>query len=71
MTQEGIIRIEPIRRYEDAGAGLHPIMLNNVKLAGYTTPTPIQAYCLPAIKKGHDVVACAQTGKLKCLHLIL
>lgn len=37
-------------------------MLNNVKLAGYETPTPIQRYCLPAIKMGYDVVAVAQTG---------
>jgi len=37
-------------------------MLENVKLAGYDVPTPIQQYCLPAIFKGHDIVACAQTG---------
>lgn len=38
-------------------------MLENVKLAGYDVPTPIQQYCLPAVFKGHDIVACAQTGK--------
>jgi superfamily II DNA/RNA helicase len=38
-------------------------MLENVKLAGYTVPTPIQQYCMPAVKLGHDIVACAQTGK--------
>jgi superfamily II DNA/RNA helicase len=37
-------------------------MRENVKLAGYDVPTPIQQYVLPAIFKGHDVVACAQTG---------
>lgn len=37
-------------------------MLANIKLCGYTIPTPIQQYCLPAVFKGHDVVACAQTG---------
>lgn len=37
-------------------------MLENVKLAGYTVPTPIQQYCMPAVKLGHDIVACAQTG---------
>ena len=36
----------------------------NVKLAKYDVPTPIQQYILPAVFKGHDVVACAQTGKL-------
>jgi ATP-dependent RNA helicase DDX3X len=49
-----------VRLFDDAG--LHPVMLANVKLAGYDVPTPVQAYCLPAILKGHDIVACAQTG---------
>lgn len=52
--------IEPVRKFEDAG--LHPCMLSNVQLAGYQDATPVQAYCLPAILKGYDVVACAQTG---------
>lgn len=39
-------------------------MLENVKLAGYLVPTPIQQYCLPAVFKGFDIVACAQTGML-------
>ena len=43
-------------------AGLHPVMLRNVELAGYQVPTPIQKYCLPAIAMGHDVIAIAQTG---------
>ena len=38
-------------------------MLENVKLCGYDVPTPIQAYCLPAILMNHDVIAVAQTGK--------
>lgn len=61
VIQEGNIRIDPIRKFEDAG--LHPVMLENVKLAKYVVPTPIQQYCLPAVAKGHDIVACAQTGK--------
>lgn len=39
-------------------------MLDNIKLMRYETPTPIQAYCMPAIFKGHDILACAQTGTL-------
>ena len=38
-------------------------MLDNIKLCGYKVPTPIQAYCLPSILKGHDIIAVAQTGK--------
>jgi len=44
-------------------AGLHPAMLQNVRLSRYGNPTPIQQYCVPAIKSGHDVIAIAQTGK--------
>jgi hypothetical protein len=43
-------------------AGLHPAMLENVKLCRYNHPTPIQSYCIPAVLTGHDVVAVAQTG---------
>ncbi|KAI9674046.1 MAG: hypothetical protein M1829_003889 [Trizodia sp. TS-e1964] len=63
VTQEGVSRIYPIRYFEDAG--LHPIMLQNVKLARYNVPTPIQAYCIPAVLEGNDVVASAQTGSGK------
>lgn len=38
-------------------------MLENIKLAGYVKPTPVQAFAMPAILKGHDLIACAQTGK--------
>lgn len=37
-------------------------MLDNVKRCGYKTPTPIQAYTIPAVQMGHDVVGIAQTG---------
>ncbi|WP_411870986.1 DEAD/DEAH box helicase [Vulcanococcus limneticus] len=29
---------------------------------GYTTPSPIQQQCIPAVLAGHDVMAAAQTG---------
>ncbi|KAI8632807.1 P-loop containing nucleoside triphosphate hydrolase protein [Xylariaceae sp. FL1651] len=63
VTQEGMKRIEPIRLYKDAG--LHPAMLKNIELVGYKTPTPIQRYCIPAIKMGYDLLAVAQTGSGK------
>jgi ATP-dependent RNA helicase DDX3X len=37
-------------------------MIENIGLAGYKKPTPIQAYTFPAIYQGRDIVACAQTG---------
>lgn len=47
--------------FEDAG--LHPAMAKNVELCQYKTPTPIQKYCLSAVRDGHDVIGIAQTGK--------
>lgn len=38
-------------------------MLENVKLAGYDTPTPIQKFTIPSILQGFDVIGVAQTGK--------
>ncbi|KAF3004182.1 hypothetical protein E8E13_006126 [Curvularia kusanoi] len=63
VTTEGPEKIHPIREFEDAG--LHPVMLENVKLCQYAHPTPIQSYCIPAVLTGHDVVAVAQTGSGK------
>ncbi|KAL2263091.1 hypothetical protein VTK26DRAFT_8249 [Humicola hyalothermophila] len=63
LYQEGPVRVQPIAKFEDAG--LHPAMLQNVHLAGYKLPTPIQRYCLPAIHMGYDVIGIAQTGSGK------
>lgn len=44
-------------------------MLGNIKLCKYDVPTPIQAYCIPSVLQGQDVIAIAQTGKyLNCYH---
>ncbi|MCJ1416330.1 hypothetical protein MMC32_002665 [Xylographa parallela] len=63
VTMESEQTIEPILKFEDAG--LHPVILENVKLCGYANPTPIQGYCLPAILSNHDLIAVAQTGSGK------
>ncbi|PWW73817.1 DEAD-domain-containing protein [Tuber magnatum] len=60
---EGQEKMNPIERFEEAP--LHPVMLRNIKLAGYEIPTPIQRYCIPAILDGHDLLSCAQTGSGK------
>ena len=41
---------------------LLPELLQSASAAGYTTATPIQEKCIPAILKGRDVLASAQTG---------
>ncbi|KAF2823395.1 DEAD-domain-containing protein [Ophiobolus disseminans] len=63
VTVEGPEKVHPVRNFDDAG--LHPVMLANVKLCQYNVPTPIQSYCIPAVLSGHDVVAVAQTGSGK------
>ena len=34
------------------------------KKMGYSVPTPIQAYTIPAVLSGSDVIGIAQTGEL-------
>ncbi len=57
--------------------GLSDSLLNAVADKGYDTPSPIQAQAIPAILKGRDVLAAAQTGTgktagftLPMLHLL-
>ena len=42
--------------------GLSPVVLESVKAAGYTEPTPIQREAIPLILKGRDIMGLAQTG---------
>ncbi|KAF5017981.1 hypothetical protein F66182_10050 [Fusarium sp. NRRL 66182] len=63
VQQEGPVKIDPIRSFKDGG--LHPVMLENVELCGYDTPTPIQKFTIPSILSGHDVIGIAQTGSGK------
>ncbi|KPI44667.1 ATP-dependent RNA helicase ded1 [Cyphellophora attinorum] len=63
VIAEAVERPAPIRDFDNAG--LHPVIVENIKLSGYDTPTPIQAYTIPAIGKGYDVIGTAQTGSGK------
>ena len=47
-------------RFEDLGLG--PQILQAVKDAGYSSPTPIQAQGIPPVLKGRDIIGIAQTG---------
>ncbi|MZI95024.1 DEAD/DEAH box helicase [Vibrio sp. CAIM 722] len=42
--------------------GLSAPILQAIQEKGYTTPSPIQAQAIPAVLKGNDVMAAAQTG---------
>lgn len=40
-------------------------VMKNIKLCGWSKPTPIQQECIPNILKSRDMMACAQTGSGK------
>ncbi|KAI4165241.1 MAG: hypothetical protein LQ342_001109 [Letrouitia transgressa] len=63
VTVESENRIPPIAKFDDAG--LHPVVLQNVRRCGFNIPTPVQTYCLPALLLGLDVIGIAQTGSGK------
>ena len=45
-----------------AQAGFHKLLMENINLAKYKTPTPVQRYGIAVINAGRDLMACAQTG---------
>ncbi|KAJ3413064.1 DEAD-box ATP-dependent RNA helicase [Chytridiales sp. JEL 0842] len=53
----------PIEAFEDSL--LHKGIKTNIKMCGYTTPTPVQKYTISYVTAGRDVMACAQTGSGK------
>ena len=39
---------------------LDPVLLENIAMAHYTTPTPVQKYSIPIVANNRDLMACAQ-----------
>eukprot|EP01136_Pigoraptor_vietnamica_P021600 Opistho-1_new@71916 len=52
-----------IESFEECDLG--DLIFENIKLARYTTPTPVQKYSIPIVGTGRDLMACAQTGSGK------
>ncbi|MBV8089953.1 MAG: DEAD/DEAH box helicase [Alphaproteobacteria bacterium] len=50
---------------------LSPEVLRAVSDAGYTLPTPIQEQAIPHVRRGRDVLGCAQTGTGKTASFVL
>jgi ATP-dependent RNA helicase DDX3X len=42
---------------------LDSLLLENIGLAMYTTPTPVQKYSVPIVAGGRDLMACAQVSQ--------
>jgi ATP-dependent RNA helicase DDX3X len=53
----------PISSFEKLS--LHPSMLENIRLAKYVTPTPVQKVGIPILLNERDLMVCAQTGSGK------
>jgi len=53
----------PVDEFNDTM--LPPQVVANIKLAGFTKPTPVQRYSIPAGLEGRDLMSCAQTGSGK------
>jgi superfamily II DNA/RNA helicase len=53
----------PYLQFEEAG--LSEVILENVKLANYSKPTPVQKWSIPIVTGKRDLMACAQTGSGK------
>ncbi|MFZ9217146.1 MAG: DEAD/DEAH box helicase, partial [Vulcanococcus sp.] len=51
--------------------GLGRPIVQAVLEKGYSTPSPIQAQCIPAVLEGRDVMAAAQTGTGKTAGFVL
>src|SRR5215475_13600858 len=51
--------------------GLSPEVLQAVSDVGYTNPTAIQEKAIPHVKRGRDVLGCAQTGTGKTASFVL
>jgi ATP-dependent RNA helicase RhlE len=51
--------------------GLSQRLLDGIRDAGYTTPTPIQSQAIPIAVSGDDLIGCAQTGTGKTAAFVL
>ena len=63
VRHETIVRSWMLTLSQFKTAGIHPALVENIEHCGYSVPTPIQAYTIPAVLTGHDMIGVAQTGE--------
>lgn len=51
--------------------GLNEQMLEAISFMGFDKATPVQELAIPAILRGDDLIACAQTGTGKTAAFVL
>jgi superfamily II DNA/RNA helicase len=61
--------LEPLSSFEDVQ--LATVVAENVALAGFIRPTPVQKYSIPVIEAGRDLMASARTGSGKTAAFLL
>ena len=66
LTDDSSVRFMSFR-----ALNLSPQILQAVRDAGYTEPTPIQIAAIPLISAGHDIIGIAQTGTGKTAAFVL
>ncbi|CDF91268.1 ZYBA0S10-03488g1_1 [Zygosaccharomyces bailii CLIB 213] len=54
---------EPVTEF--TSPPLDELLLENIKFAHFTKPTPVQKYSIPIVANKRDLMACAQTGSGK------
>merc|ERR1719289_718275 len=59
----------PITNFQTSG--LATVLLENIRRAEYTVPTPVQKHGMPIIMAGRDLMASAQTGSGKTAAFLL
>ncbi len=57
--------------FDFPSSDLHALVKDNVALASYTNPTPIQKNSVAIVSAGRDLMACAQTGSGKTAAFLL
>lgn len=69
MEVTGVNWPPAVSRFEEMALG--DVLQQNIMLAKYKSPTPVQKQAIPIVLAGRDLMACAQTGSGKTAAFVL